>query len=601
MKKVFLNTYLLSISDSLFFILLMIYQLIFLFQGFDFADEGCHAAFYQQIFSHPETMVGNFMYWFSGIVGGSFYYFFSDFGLLGLRFQGLLIMLSTMMIAYYLLKDFINLLHLRIGILILFMFTTNEIKEMHYDTLAALLNVSSAFFLFKGLSRNKYITIALSGGFISLSMFTRLPSIVLLVFVLAVIYFGIINKSKPKNIIKQALTLLGGFILMTLLVLLFMKIIGHLPVFLDALKMVFNWGSSSEDSHNIFRLIKLFIHDYSQALKFGVLIMVFLFTLNFLNNSLSFMTKPNSRKVGIFIRTSIILLFIALILKHKITYETVISIFSGISLIIAILILSSVKYDKNIKLLVVIGCLILFFEPFGSAGGISTAGRHSLWIIFPFAVDFILNMKTFDGKLKFSADKKDFYVDISSDQDQLAIFKRYFVGICISACVYFSYYYPYFDMSDRIYMTSSIENKNAKGIYTTKERATVVNELLKESSKYIKKNDLVLAYDCMPMFHYLTETLPYLPNTWPWIYIPEAFKAELDRARVESTELPVIILQKMSTLSTNWPQNYNNKIQRSIPESIRDSIMFDFLERNSYTKVWENKAFEIRMPEKYIQ
>ncbi|HAQ20003.1 MAG TPA: hypothetical protein DCR40_12345 [Prolixibacteraceae bacterium] len=596
MKKISLSTYLLSISDSLFFILLLLYQLIFLFQGFDFADEGCHAAFYQQIFSHPETMVGNFMYWFSGIVGGSFFYIFPGLGLLGLRIQGLIVILSTMAIAYYLLKDYLNLLHLRIGILIIFIFTTNEIKEMHYDTLTALLNVSSAFFLFQGLRDNKSVKIGLSGAFISLSMFTRLPSIVMLVFVLAIIYYGVINKFKPSLIIKQGLILFGGFAIMTFLVILFMKLIGHLPVYVEALKMVFSWGSNAEDSHNIFRLIKLFIRNYSQAVKFGVLFTVFLIVLNYLDNSLSTLNKTYSRIIGIAIKLSIILVLIASLLKHHITYSTVISFFSGISLIIAVLILISTKYIKEVKLLVFIGCLILFFEPFGSAGGIATAGRHSLWIIFPFAIDFIFNVKTINGHVKISADNRDFLIGISSNHDQMNVFKRYFTGICIFVCVYFSYYYPYFDMSDRIYMTSTIECKNARGIFTTKERATVVNELLQESSKYIRKNDLVLAYDCIPMFHYLTETRPYMPNTWPWIYIPEAFKFELNKSKNKFKELPVIILQKVNTLASNWPQNYNIERKRSNPESMRDSILNDFMKNNVYIKVWENIAFEIRLP-----
>jgi hypothetical protein len=146
-------------------------------------------------------------------------------------------------------------------------------------------------------------------------------------------------------------------------------------------------------------------------------------------------------------------------------------------------------------------------------------------------------------------------------------------------------------------MTSAIKSHNARGIYTTKERAKVVNELLVESSKYIKKNDHILAYDCMPMFFYLTETLPYTPNTWPWLYVPENFKEELDLAKSNSGKLPVVITQKMSTLSNNWPQNIPEKIQRTMPEQQRDSIMAEFISQNKYKSVWENEAFEIYLPQ----
>jgi hypothetical protein len=155
-------------------------------------------------------------------------------------------------------------------------------------------------------------------------------------------------------------------------------------------------------------------------------------------------------------------------------------------------------------------------------------------------------------------------------------------------------------MSNRVNMFSTVDNKLARGIYTTKERASVVNELLKESSKYVHKNDFVLAYDCIPLYHFLTETRPYMPNSWPWLYLPEYFKFELNNLASKSKELPVIILQKVNTLGTDWPQNHNLEFQRSNPENERDSILNDFMIENAYTKVWENIAFEIRIPNNRI-
>jgi hypothetical protein len=68
----------------------------------------------------------------------------------------------------------------------------------------------------------------------------------------------------------------------------------------------------------------------------------------------------------------------------------------------------------------------------------------------------------------------------------------------------------------------------------------------------------------------------------------------------KSNELPVIILQKVNTLGTDWPQNHNLEFQRSNPENERDSILNDFMIENAYTKVWENIAFEIRIPNNRI-
>jgi hypothetical protein len=150
-------------------------------------------------------------------------------------------------------------------------------------------------------------------------------------------------------------------------------------------------------------------------------------------------------------------------------------------------------------------------------------------------------------------------------------------------CLYHSYFYPYFDMSDRRKMVFQVDSKFLKGVYTTKERATVINELLAESKKYIKKNDVILAYDCIPMVHFLTETRPYLRNPWPGYYFPQAFQNELKTAYSNSTELPVIVTQKLSTIGSNWPQNKGLEYKRTNQDLIRDSMMVQFLKNNTPT------------------
>jgi hypothetical protein len=599
MNKLYLQKINDNISDKVFFLILFIYQILFIFQGLDFADEGFHLTFYQQFFTHPESMVMNFMYWLTGLVGGAFFYLFPSFGILGLRVLGIIVIILTSITAYQLLKNYIKLFNLRIGILLVILFVnSNVLKEMYYDNLSALLAVFSAFLLFKGLINNKPTQIVLSGAFISLSMFSRLPGITLLIFLLAILYDGIINNRKFNFIVKQSFLFIGGFVLMTIAILLFMKLIGHLAFYIENLNIVFGWSGSTEDSHNIKQLITNFINAYSKSLIYAALLAIFLLILSILDNSRSLLTKLNSGIAVNVIKIAIILIFLYLILSNKFSYYKLLALFSGVSLIISILILTSSRYNKEIKLLVFIGCLLLLFAPLGSAGGLYGHGRNTFWIIFPIALDFIFNIKSIEGRFNIlDNSSQENLLKISIGQDQLMIFQRYFIGMSVFACFYLAYYYPYFDMSDRVKMVSSIDNKLAKGIYTTKERAYVVNELLKESSKYVKKDDFVLAYDCIPLYHFLTETRPYMPNTWPWLYLPDFFKFELNNIANKSNQFPVIILQKVNTLSTDWPQNHNLGYLRSDPENERDSILNDFMVINGYIKVWENIAFEIRVPD----
>src|SRR4029077_16234411 len=88
----------------------------------------------------------------------------------------------------------------------------------------------------------------------------------------------------------------------------------------------------------------------------------------------------------------------------------------------------------------------------------------------------------------------------------------------------YTYDYPHSDMENRAAMRYAVDNKYMKGIFTTKERAEEINQLLAASSKYVKPNDRVLAYDCVPIFHFMTETIPYTRNPWPWLYQSNTFK-----------------------------------------------------------------------------
>ena len=105
-------------NTKVFFLLLFLYQLIFIFQGIDFLDEGFTATFYQQFFNDPSSVEYNFMFWLSGLIGGTFTYLFPNTGLFGLRFLSILFTMSTILIVYNMLKPYLNKTNLKIGLLL---------------------------------------------------------------------------------------------------------------------------------------------------------------------------------------------------------------------------------------------------------------------------------------------------------------------------------------------------------------------------------------------------------------------------------------------------------------------------------------------------
>ncbi len=261
-------------NTRVFFFLLFLYQLIFIFQGVDLSDEGFYATFYQQIFKNPEATQYNFMFWFSGIVGGAFDYVFHGLGIWGMRLAGVLVTTSTIIITYNLLKKYLNRGYLKLGLLMVLFFINNNLKEIHYNDLSALFNVLAILYLFTGLKEDKLWKIFLGGLFVSLCTFTRLPNILSLGIGIGIFYYGYTHKNSFKTQMGQALTFGAGFAFMSAVLLGFMKLIGHFDIFINSIKLLSKMSKGGEKSfYGPMVLIKNFIGTYTAATKFTLIIL----------------------------------------------------------------------------------------------------------------------------------------------------------------------------------------------------------------------------------------------------------------------------------------------------------------------------------------
>ena len=100
------------------------------------------------------------------------------------------------------------------------------------------------------------------------------------------------------------------------------------------------------------------------------------------------------------------------------------------------------------------------------------------------------------------------------------------------------------------------------------------------------------------MYHFMTETRPWLDNPAPLFYATGIFRAELSRA--ESTRaLPVVVMQKVRTVHEGgkWPEEKLPEDYMTDQKNLgRNLEMKDFLARHNYREVWNNNAFRILLP-----
>jgi hypothetical protein len=591
-----------GMNAKLFFVCLFVFQLIFIFQGIELADEGFIATYYQQIFRNPESVQYNFMFWLTGIIGGLYLKLFPFLGLWGLRLGGVLITTGTAILTYSLLKKHLNHNYLKLGLFLVIITLNTDIKELNYNNLSAFVYVTVIYFLYNGLKQHSLAKLFISGMFVSMNFFIRIPNILGAGLVLSILYYGYENKNTLNLMVKQAFVFLAGILTCSGIILLVMYSLGHWHIFLNALQVIYKMGSNSQvkvqdSSYGIFKLLHMLESNNAKSVVFTSCIIIVLISGTFLYSRIKQKFILINR-INVPLRYFFILSLLILIASGIIDNYSMLFFYTGIILIAFVLILMT-PYNSDTRFLLFCGCFILVSYPFGSSAGIITAGRFSFWIGLPIAINYLANIRSIKNQFNIYSRDSGNSLQLIITEQQMRIIKNIFIMVVIFAGVYQTYFYPYFDRRNRLEMRYSIDNKFLTGIYTTKGRAKAINELLNESSKYVKKGDYVLAYDCIPMYNFLTESVPYIRSSFPWLYETEIFKKELDRAKLEKKVLPVVIMQTIKTVDdgSKWPEETLKTDYSKWEMNLgRNKYMNAFLADNNYKEVWSNQCFKIFIP-----
>jgi hypothetical protein len=601
----FLFPFLGKMNTRLFFFLIFIFQLLLIFQGFDLSDEGFLSTFYSQIFRNPTSVSYNFMFWLTGIIGGTWSKITSPLGLLGLRLGGAITNTLTVMLTHRLLKKYLGPEYLKLGLILVVLSLNNDIKILNYNTLSSLFYVFGITFLFRGIIKNHALDILLGGFIAGLNVFVRTPNILEVGLVLGIMYNSYLSNQSYSISIKQISSFLSGFITAIGLVVFIMYLTGHLSIYLGSLKLLYAMGKGQvqtpeiQGGYGISRLIFLFRSNNAQSIKYALIVIACISCLLFLSNIL----KKNPALQKIITQSLAFLIMITilfLIVIHRIDHFTILFTLTGLILLAAVS-MAFTRTEKEIKLLSFFGCFFLLSFPLGSSDGIYTAGRYCLWIALPVTLDYFLKISAIHLNTSVLRDNQEYYGKLGVVENQMRNIKKCILFLLVFAGLYFVYYYPFFDRRNRSQMRYALRSDKLKGIYTTKGRAEVFNELLSESAKYINKGDYVIAYDDMAIFYYATNTIPQLSNPLPAVYNTSQFQSDLNGVLTRSGNFPPVIRQKIATIgdASKWPEeilpgNYF-KIEKNRD---KNTILDSFLLKNNYKEVWSNRVFMILLPER---
>lgn len=561
-------------------------QVLLSFQGFDICDEGFSLTFYQQFFNAPESVEYNFAYWLSGLFGGIFYELYPTGGILWFRAIAILVNTGTLYLSYKLLSKYINKNIAMLGLVMAMFINDFGFLVFYHNHLTAFLAVLTIAMLVKGVTANKIGYLVCAGIIYAINIFTRLPNATLGLFILAIPLFCYLNNLGAKATFKKMLWFCLGSLLGIGFVGLILVLLGQFEIMERSVFGIFDSGNSPESNHNFATLFKVYATSifaiFKAIIKFIGIVFVFV-----LGHKLLFKYK--------YILVVFNLLF-AIIFGFLFYSNTIIPLY-GIALVGGCGVLCFVE-NKALKIVAFLALIMALVLPFGSDGGMYNGGYMSLWLLIPIGLYFVYSLPSFNLKsialnaiiLRYATQFRGLVIIISLGYFSIKLYK-------LSTTAYF-------DEGARIEKTHTIKSKFSKGIFTTKERADIVNIILPELKKHIKPNDYLLAYESLPMLHFLTETKPFLNNPWLMIYDGYIFEKQLKNTLLTKKELPIVIQQKFYTV-VNFSKpidNYLSQTKEDLFNSsrLRNKVMNLFLENHNYNVIFENTHFVIYKTNKNI-
>ncbi len=524
------------ISLLLVLVALFGFQLLNIVYGFDLLDTGFHLVAYENVFDYPDVVSYNFMYYLTNVVGGAFLLVNPEMGIIDFRILGALFVLITIAFIFTTLKSEIPIVHLLIGAILVVVCYVRLPYSFNNGILSCCLYAVSIVTLYKGLSLNNSLLVIIGGVVVGVNIFTRIPNILAVGMVFIILLYKKcylkINVVDWKNACCFLFGVGGGIlIIMTL-----MTQLNHTESFCRSIKAIFTMSCGNE-THNILWMLKIYIVFYLMAV---IPILIFYALLNIDK-------KITNRPLH-----NIIFVICLLSLGLYVYYAPyAYMVLWGVFVLGCLLFI--VKQRSHLGVFAIFALFMLIIEIMGSDSCVNHGSLPAL-LAAPIA-----SMRLIDRN-------KIVYV--------LVFVFAVFMQLIITG--------NYQDSGSIYLKTGMIHSVEAKGIYTTDIKASVVNSTLKGIKPYVHVSDTMICFPSSPMMNYLTHTKPAGGTCWPGIIEHGGFI------------MPIIGTPKILFNKTTSPGEDGMRIYDLDHEYGFD--LKSFIRDNKYRKVYENDYYILIIP-----
>lgn len=566
------------------------YFLAFIWQGIDVADAGYHLT-QQQLFITGSSAYEYDMIWLSHLSGAIWMKLVGNLGLIGARIGWVLVLATTGCVTFWILSIYYQPLLSFIATLATAV-AINYRGQMliNYYTLPTLLLVCAVGFLLaaqrRGLiDRRSILYCAFSGIVLGLAVMARFPLIssLTLAFVPATVIL-IIRKEFDRALWTQgAVTFLFAILSMSLC-LTALYLTNHLNEYWN----IFTFMKQGAEHHSLRVMIRGYVRHFISALKvIPYLFCIVFFLAAYLNFNVRkyFGVVPTAILFGAIIVSTVFCTIVIYGGTFAIEwYELLLPGASFVAALICMMILYYCKKDASDQIvLLVVGTSLPVFMIAGTNTGVILS-YQALWLVLPTV--FIVLPSALE-----SFSQAVFRFKISRS----VAFPYVMAAMCALALCGggFRLINSYRDSRNRLELVHKIDHSQLKCIFTSESRAKSLSECLRELHRRVDEGDVILAYNYIPMFYYLTKTAPALRNPWPVLPLSEnTLRKRINDLEREQSFPAVVVRAKTNPRYRSWGTDEPIVPTQSF---VRDKLIMidEAVKRWGYQEVWSNRDFII--------
>ena len=535
-------------------VLLLCLSLLRGLQGLNLSDDGFVLSAYTAIFSSPGSVAYSFLYYWLVNAGGLWNWAFGDFGIYGFRVLECIFLALNSFLVYSLARMAGIKRTYAAAAFVLVFSMLYWIEVFEYNTFSGFVALLMSLFMLKALVWKRLIWMFVAGVVFGLGIFVRLPNAALCALILVLVPFYLYGKDLPLTL-KMLGVAVAGTATGVALTFAYMYAMGHLPYFTEAFQTISFLVNDAGNSHSTGSMLYSFFANYAR-----VAACVVAFTV-----CPALYVLLCSKRCGVKCPPFIVFLLLALhTVAVFICLKNAAFMANAMALASCVYAVFVCRRSLSVVLLACLALAMALFLPLGSDNGIATFGVHNLWLALLFVpFSAVLWLRRHSGR-------------------RLVVHLLFVVitlWLFLVRNAYGMFLPAYYESGTRIDDVCLV-NDSTGNVFTDYNTASDVRGILAAVGKETAEGDTVLILGDVPMLHYLTRTVPYLRNPWPWIFGEGYCRRQLHGVRFAGGALPVVVFARKDML----------------PDDGRYQLFRDFLKDNGYSAAYSNEAFVMFVP-----